>query len=172
MVKNLYLLRHAKSEHPDGVGDHDRPLNGRGKGNAVEMGKYIAETGVPDVILCSDSTRTKQTLQGVLQAFAHEPKVFYLKQLYLATPGEILREVSKLGDDVTSVMVVAHNPGIHQLSVLLTGDITDAALFNTMRAKFPTCALAMLATGVASWKELEPGFCSLEKFITPKELIS
>lgn len=170
MVKNLYLLRHAKSDHPSGVEDHDRPLNRKGKEDAVEMGKFIAKTGVPDVILCSDATRTQQTLQGVLRAFSLEPKTFYLKQLYLATPGEILREISKLGDEVTSVMVVAHNPGIHQLGVLLTGDITDAALFNSLRSKFPTCALAMLSTGIKSWNELEPGFCSLEKFVTPKEL--
>lgn len=170
MVKKIYLLRHAKSDHPRGIDDEDRPLNSRGREASTKMGKYIVEQiGVPDVVLCSTAVRTTQTLQGISRYFPKEVPTHALKQLYLATPGEILREICKLDENINSVMVVGHNPGIHQLSVLLTGHSSNITIFDRIRLKFPTAALAVLDANVP-WHELEPGFCTLEQFITPKDI--
>lgn len=169
MAKKLYLLRHAKSGHPPHVDDHGRPLNQKGKEDAETMGHYIQHIGIPDVILCSTAKRTQRTTQLLIRAFDEEPAIYYQRQLYLATPGEMLKAIHSM-DGAGTILVVAHNPGIHQLSVLLTGHAKDERYYNSMRLKFPTCALSVFSANIASWKDLEPGSCTLEAFITPKEV--
>lgn len=169
--KNIYLLRHAKSDHSNGMDDHERPLNARGRKDALNMGKHMASTlTLPDMVLCSTSVRTQETWKCISQSFSQAPAVQCVKGLYLATPGEMIKEIGKLAEDITSVMVIAHNPGIHQLSVLLTGHITHERNYGAMRLKFPTCALAVLSATIPSWQSLEPGICTLERFVTPGDL--
>jgi phosphohistidine phosphatase len=169
-VKKLYLLRHAKSDYPQNVDDHDRPLNKRGENACKTIGKYMKENGLlPDKILCSDATRTSMTVKNVLRAAGENIEVLHLKELYLATAGEILKILAKVHDDVPSVMVVCHNPGVEQLARFLVGggDIESIA---RLRVKYPTCALAVFTLDTDSWKKIDPQIGRLDVFITPKWL--
>jgi phosphohistidine phosphatase SixA len=70
IVRQLYLLRHAKSDwdHPK-LDDHDRPLAPRGKKAMKAMARYLRREGIhPDVVLCSSAKRARQTLERVLPA--------------------------------------------------------------------------------------------------------
>jgi len=70
-MRRLMLLRHAKSDRPPGIADHDRPLNRRGRDEAPLVGTYLAHNGlVPDRVLCSTSERTRETWELVAGSLA------------------------------------------------------------------------------------------------------
>ena len=78
----------------------------------------------------------------------------------------MLAVVNGIEDDVGSAMVIGHNPGLQDLALQLAGSGPDVP---TMRAKFPTAALATLAFD-GSWRELAPGDADLVAFVKPKQL--
>ncbi|MGA9492859.1 MAG: histidine phosphatase family protein [Mycobacterium sp.] len=163
--RTLVLLRHAKSAYPDGVADHDRPLAPRGKREAALAGDWLrANLPAIDAVLCSTATRARETL-------AHtgiDAPVRYADRLYDATPGTVIDEINGIGDDVTVLLLVAHEPTMTQLALVLTradNANTDAA--ERMSAKFPTSAMAVLRFE-CGWKALELGSAELDGFHVPR----
>jgi phosphohistidine phosphatase len=162
-TKRLLLLRHAKSSWDDpNIDDHDRPLNGRGRRAAAQVGRYLRDEGMaPAVVLCSSALRTRQTLE--LLELDGDPEVLVEPELYGASAGELLDRLHRLHDATPSVLLIGHNPGMHDLAVVLTGD-------HDRIPAFPTAALAELSAPIATWPDLEPGGASLERLVTPKDL--
>src|SRR5262245_5412800 len=120
-MKRLYLLRHAKSSWDDeSLADHDRPLSARGRRAADAIGTYLREHGIePELILCSSSTRTRETLARIGLDGEIE------RDLYGASASELLARVSELPPSLGSVMLIGHNPGMHDLALGLTGEPAD-----------------------------------------------
>lgn len=170
-MKKLFLLRHAKSDYPANVNDdHERPLNKRGENDSRKMGEYFKKNNInPDVILCSDAKRTSSTIENIIRAAWFNKKPAFLKSLYLATPGEILKELAKIDNSNNSALVVAHNPGIEQLAKILIKTGNYEAL-SRIRIKYPTCALTILEINSANWQEINPASADIIDFITPKML--
>jgi len=170
-MKTLYLLRHAKAE-PGGkdVSDPERILSARGREACITVGTYMkAKKYVPGVVLCSPSARTKETLERVVLAAGIQPEHRFENTLYLATAEEILRAIHALNDDVSSAMVVGHNPGMHHISLLLSRP-KHTELRTTLELKFPTCAFAVLRFDHERWEDVVPGEGMLLDFVTPGEL--
>ena len=92
MMKTISILHHAKSSWDDSsLRDHDRPLNERGRAAAPQMGAHMQEAGyLPNLVLCSTATRTRQTLDAVLSELELEPAIEFQEELYLAGPDEML----------------------------------------------------------------------------------
>ena len=89
--RTLLLLRHAKSDYPAGVADHDRPLAARGVREAALAGDWLrAHTPAVDAVLCSTATRTRETLART----RIEAPVSYVDRLYDATPGAVIEEIN------------------------------------------------------------------------------
>ena len=66
-MRELILLRHAHAE-PAAAGQDDaaRPLSAIGREEAAAAGDWLRSHGArPDRVLCSPSTRTRQTLAGL-----------------------------------------------------------------------------------------------------------
>ena len=170
-MKTIFLLRHAKSSWDDNsVPDHDRPLNDRGRAAAPRIGAYMRHAGyLPDLVLCSTATRTRQTLDAVLSEWEVEPVFDFEESLYLADPGEMLDLVRSVPDTVEVVLLVAHNPGTGMLAAALTGDGAPERI-HLMRAKFPTAGLAIIELSVDRWKDTVSGCGSLKEFIRPRDL--
>ena len=166
VVKRLYLLRHAKSSWDEpGLADRDRPLAPRGERASKSMAKYLRDEGiVPELVLCSQSKRTRETLERLGLGDGTEVRIE--DELYAASAGELLGALHEVPDEVESVMVVGHNPGMERLALELAvgGDELDR-----MREKFPTAALATLELD-GTWSELAPGGAELVSFVKPKEL--
>jgi phosphohistidine phosphatase len=166
VVKRLYLLRHAKSSWDEpGLADRDRPLAPRGERASNSMAKYLRDEGiVPELVLCSASKRTRETLERLGLGDGTEVRIE--DELYAASAGELLGALHEVADEVESVMVIGHNPGIERLALELAagGDELDR-----MREKFPTAALATLELD-GTWSELAPGGAELVSFVKPKEL--
>lgn len=167
----LSLLRHAKSswDNPN-LQDFARALNERGRDAAPRMGAYMAAHGIaPDLILCSPSVRTRQTLELVLPHFAARPPVLYEDAIYLGASTTLLKRIRKLDADVKHTMIVAHDPGLHRLAMELSGS-GDSDLVQSLAAKFPTAALAVIVLGGRSWSKVRVGAGRLKLFMTPKRL--
>ena len=173
-MKELLLLRHAKSDWGDlSLPDHERPLSGRGRRAAPEMARrLIADDCVPDLVLCSTARRTRETLDLVANELAdagHEPAIEYHEDLYLASPRAMLERVRESGGSAERVMVVAHNPGTHDLAMALAADGPERQL-DRMHRKFPTAALARVRFDVSTWAEALVGGGRLIGFVRPKDL--
>lgn len=136
----LGLMRHAKSDWADeNLTDHDRPLNGRGRRDAPEMARWLADQQfLPAVILASTATRVRQTVDGLLSVWTHEPLVLFSQSLYLPSPQTITEQVycealCANGQRPRAALVVAHNPAMEQLVSQLSGAVT----------RMPTAAVAL-----------------------------
>lgn len=131
------------------------------------MGAYLAEKGMmPDMVLCSSATRTRETLQFLGWAV---PTILSEK-LYLASAGEILAQLQQMDDAVKHVMIIGHNPGMHELVVRLMEDAKDEKDIKRLAAKFPTCAYAHLSLDLDAWKDLALNSAILECYLIGKEL--
>lgn len=169
--KTIYLLRHAKSSWKDSsLEDRERPLNKRGRVARDIMAKYFgSETIRPDIVLCSPAERARSTVTPILAAIGETATIRYEDGIYGASPAAILEILCELDDAAASVLVVGHSPGIDELALCLSAD-DDGELRSRMIAKFPTCALAILAAPVARWRDLNVGSARLEGFIRPRDL--
>lgn len=173
-MKTLYILRHAKSDQGDGsIGDHERPLNERGREAAPRMGAYLKSKGyAPQLILCSTARRTVETC-GLVQAVLGDVTVQFEQGLYLAEARSILDRVRRVDEAIGSVMVIGHNPGLEQLANALSASPKAEAeerRHRRMREKFSTCALAVIQFPAKSWREIKQGGGVLVDFMRPREL--
>lgn len=163
--RTLVLLRHAKSAYPDGVVDHDRPLAPRGRREATLAGEWLrANLPAIDAVLCSTATRTRETLART----GIDAPVRYVRRLYGATAGAVIEEINAVGDEVTRLLLVGHEPTMTQLALGLTKPDdanTDAA--QRISAKFPTSAMAVLRFA-GNWKGVELGSAELDAFHVPR----
>ena len=157
-------MRHAKSDYPDGVPDHERPLADRGIREAALAGDWLrAHAPAIDAVLCSSAVRTRQTLERT----ALDAPAGFLDRLYGAGPGEVIDEVNKLGDEVATVLVVGHEPTMSHLALGLAGPGSDRAAAEHIARKFPTSAIAVLRVP-GSWADLELSGAELTSFHVPR----
>jgi phosphohistidine phosphatase len=166
-VHTLYLLRHAKSSWAEPtLADSERPLAPRGRRDATLVAEHLRRIGCePELVLCSPAVRTRETLELVRPALGG-PRVMLEGELYAASPDELLARIRLVPDAVASVLLVGHNPGLHELALTLasTGDELER-----LEAKFPTAALATLALA-GSWSRLAPAEAKLAAYVVPKQL--
>jgi len=170
-MKTLYLLRHAKSSWKDpSLGDFDRPLKGRGRRAAKAMARHLArQKWRPGLILCSAAARTSETLDYLLEKPGPSTPHLLDEALYMAGPNRLHDYLRGQDDGLDSLMLLGHNPGLEQLALRLTGT-AEPEVLATMRAKYPTGALAVLHFDIASWDRLVPGGGRLETFLRPVDL--
>lgn len=122
MERRLTVLRHAKSEWPDGVPDFDRPLAHRGRADAPAAGRWLRDNPPePGLVLCSPAVRARQTWELAAAELLSAPPVRHDEQLYAATAGALLDVVQSLPDAELHVLFVAHNPGLSDLAAVLSG---------------------------------------------------
>ncbi|BBY14755.1 SixA phosphatase family protein [Mycolicibacterium litorale] len=168
-VRTLVLLRHAKSDYPTGVGDHERPLAPRGIREAALAGDWLRATVAPvDAVLCSTATRTRQTLERI----GIDAPVHYADRLYDATPGTVIDEITKVarhfGADVSTLLVIGHEPAMSHVALGLAAvEDSDREAAEDIAAKFPTSAMAVLRTP-RPWEELALGGAALVTFHVPR----
>ncbi len=167
--RTLVLLRHAKAETPGEMVDFDRRLAARGRADAVAAGAWLAGQGLlPDLVLCSPATRTRQTWHGVavgLSQGAPEmtgPEVFYDPGLYEGGRTEVIDLLRAVADDIRTVLIIGHNPTMSDISLLLRPDDGNADF-----AGLKTCGIAVHRTD-GSWSDTEPGSMPLVETYTAR----
>jgi phosphohistidine phosphatase len=163
------MLRHGKSSWSDPtLADIDRPLAPRGERASRKLAKYMRRKRIqPALVLCSPSLRTRQTLEAVESSLGERFAVEVMPQLYAASEEELLERLRAVPEDVSSVMLVGHNPGLHNLALVLASRGVDLP---QLEEKFPTGALATLVVHSESWAALEPGEAELVDYVVPRQL--
>lgn len=144
-MDRLILLRHGKAERDSTSGeDFDRKLSPRGVVESAAMAETLADLGlIPDIVLVSPSARTQETWAACQPAF---PRAFARteRQLYLAEERVVRALAESAGETSGTVMVVAHNPGLQDLTVRLLAEGSAApALVAKAHGAFPPAAAAV-----------------------------
>jgi len=162
-MKNLFLLRHAKSSWSDPrAGDFHRPLSKRGISNAHLLSKFISNHQIIfDLILSSPSERTQGTLDLVI-ADKTNIKTEFHESIYHAEVSTLIRLLRAQDDSDKNILVLGHNPGLQ----LLTEHLTQTDI-----EKFPTSSFVKLSN-FDSWKDFDANILNLEFFVTPKDLFN
>jgi len=161
-MKELLIVRHAKSSWADeGLDDHERPLNKRGRHDAPLMGRRLAGRGlVPDRVLSSDAVRARETTAAIATGLALDGAcIEYARDLYEAAPADWLARLHTLDDKLGRVMLVGHNPTLQALAEQLVDLRVD---------KFPTAAVVHAALDVERWADAAPGCGRCLDFDYPK----
>jgi phosphohistidine phosphatase len=174
-MRQLMLLRHAKSSWDDpGLPDHARPLNARGRRAAAAIAQAMQELRLsPDIVLVSSARRTLQTLEA-LTPFEDGALIEPMDALYLAPWARLLEAIRAVPETARSLLVLAHNPGLHELALALAGAGAQAGRpsrdLQRLTEGYPTGALAEF-TIASSWRQLEPGGGRLVRFLAPRDLL-
>jgi phosphohistidine phosphatase len=174
-MRRLMLLRHAKTETDSPSGrDQDRRLDDRGRHDAAEIGGWIGRhPPFPGLVLVSTAVRAHQTWEIAREAMKDlvpEPRVELLPELYGADPAELLQAVHAAASaDPKTLLVVGHNPGMHELALALAGSGDDAGR-KALSDNLPTSGLAIFEFSVDDWGDVAFRRGRLARLVSPKLL--
>jgi phosphohistidine phosphatase len=167
--RTLHLLRHAKSSWREGgLDDRDRPLNARGHRAGRLVAAYLTRQPAPGLVLCSSARRARETWDHVARAWAGPPPASVEDALYLATARAVMERIAAVPDDIATLLVIGHNPGLHELAAALArhGARHDRA---RLAAKFPTAALASFRLA-GPWRAIAHAPIALTGYVVPGDL--
>jgi len=163
IMKTIYLIRHAKSswDYSD-LTDFERPLNHRGKRDAPFMGEILKKLGVkPDLILSSPANRAVNTARIIAEMISFPlDDILYMEVLYGANEKELNDLVVNIKDNVNSLAIVGHNPGLTDfLHYICENDIDN----------IPTCGVASASFNINSWADFSYKCGELQFYEYPKK---
>jgi len=161
-MKNLYLLRHAKSSWASpGMKDFDRPLNERGLADAPDMAMRLKTSGAAiDRIITSPALRTLTTARLVAATLGLDSDIIREdRQIYLAGSPRLMHVLSLLDDELNAVLLVAHNPALTDLA----NDVARAGIDN-----LPTAGLVHIELPIEHWLEIGLGVGRVVNFDYPR----
>ena len=170
-MRRLLILRHAKTEPGEpGQDDRSRALVERGRRDAAQIGAYMASHAlVPDRVVLSPARRVQETWKHLAGALRPAPGATTAERIYEATPHDILAILADTSGSAHSLMVVGHNPSLHDVALMLiaSGDIEAR---ERLREKLPTAGLVIIDFAFDDWSKLHPQSGRLERFVTPKSV--
>ena len=160
-MKNLYLIRHTKSDWSDeSKSDFERGLNKRGKNAIFTMAEALKIKKVmPDLILCSGANRAKLTAKGLAKELGYNGKIKYMDELYMAEPLHVISIIKAIKEKYHNVFIVGHNPETTQLANMMA----DKTIENV-----PTLGIVAFQVPMEQWSTFEPENARLNFFIYPK----
>ncbi len=160
-MKNLYLIRHAKSDWSDeSKSDFERGLNKRGKKAILAMANALKEKKVmPDLILSSPAKRARLTAKGLAKEIGYTGKIKYIDALYMADPLDVVSIIKEIKDKYDDVYIVGHNPEITELADMMLDDSIE---------NVPTLGIVALELPIEHWQKFKHEKVKLNFFIYPK----
>ncbi len=162
MAKQLFIIRHAKSDWDDPkLSDHDRPLNKRGHKNAPEMARRLVKKHlIPEKLVSSTALRALTTARYFADELDIKQKAIEQEpEIYEASASTLLNIVNGFDDKSDRVAIFGHNPGFTTLLLNLCG----GDIYN-----MPTCSVAIVDFPFNSWKLISNGTGELRFFDYPK----
>ncbi len=166
-MRRLILFRHGKAVPHDAAPDFDRGLTARGMRDSAAVGKYLVQEHIfPDMALVSPANRTKMTWEQAKAALG-EIEARYENGLYLASSDQVLRLLQSVPDRVMTLILVGHNPSLHDLAQELTG-YGDRYALARLREHMPTAGLAVFDCDIDHWSDLAVRSARLERFRAPE----
>lgn len=157
-MKTLYLLRHAHTEPaaPPLMSDHERILSPKGIRDAEKLAQFMKQENIfPDFVISSSAVRTLQTARTVFGKLLKEEglkiETHFARELYQAPADALLEKIRATSDDVSALLVVAHNPGIADLAQFLSRNtLADHTL------DYKPCTMTWLTADINNWRDVSP----------------
>lgn len=174
-MRRLLLLRHAKTERdaPSGK-DFDRRLDERGQVDALTLGAWLAKhPPLPDLVCVSTAVRAQQTWSqlGIGINAARPAPAAHLDEIYNAGPTDLLTVIRAAAvEDPATLMIIGHNPGLHELALGLIGGGGDAAGQKAIADNLPTSGLVVVDFAIDDWGDVAFRGGKLVRFVSPKLL--
>lgn len=162
-MKKLILIRHAKSSwSTPAQRDFDRPLNDRGQRDAPVMGSRLKAAGLrPDLVIASTARRAEETARHIAAGTGYDTdRILWQESLYHCAPAVFEEVLADVSDDVETVFIVAHNPGISEFAASLDASRSVHHM--------PTCATVGIAADVHRWSDFVQADTRLFLFDSPK----
>lgn len=167
----LYILRHAEAQSATPGGDHERPLSARGERAALVIGQYMRQEGLqPGLVLCSSANRAQSTWALAAGRLDVRPDTEVDTDLYQATADDLLDRLHAVDGDVALVLLIGHNPVLHQLAVTLVREAEGDSL-ERLAADLPPAGLAGIGFGSYGWHAIGRHTGHLNLFVTPRALV-
>ena len=169
-MKTLLVLRHAKAsqDSPSNL-DFDRPLNPRGRRQALALGRMMGERKLAvDSILASPAARVVETVSGLLEGFGECIEPAFDRRLYNASTEALIDVIRAFDNTVERLLIVGHNPGLQYL-VLRLADTDNHGLRGEVAAGFPTAMLAEMRLPVERWQDVERDSGRIANLIRPDD---
>ncbi|PQZ86714.1 histidine phosphatase [Arthrobacter sp. MYb227] len=168
-LKRLVLLRHAKSDYPLGVSDHERPLASRGNREAPAAGAWLRDHGViPDFIVTSDALRTRSTCAWVMSELGEKAPTPYLdSRVYGASSTKLCAIINETPDTVTTLLVIGHQPVLQELAMRLASIDSDEEAVYELAMDYPTLGMTVMETA-KNWAEIDGRDMRVTNFVVPR----
>ena len=168
-LKRLVLLRHAKSDYPLGVSDHERPLGARGNREAPAAGVWLRENAVvPDYIVLSDALRTRATCAWIISELGEKAPTPYLdSRIYGASSTTLCAIINETPETVTTLLVIGHQPVLQELAMRLAAVESDEEAVYELAMDYPTLGLTVLQTD-KPWAEIDGRDMKVTNFVVPR----
>ena len=152
------------------MSDHDRRLVDRGQRASTIMKDFFESTNKNfDSVFSSTALRAVETVEIIKPSFK-DTEIIYKKDLYTFDDQMMLEFISKITDEVTSVLIVGHNPAIQETILRLSETDHNSNLLNRVEHKYPTAAFCTLTSSIEKWAHAGDTMFKLQEFICPKEL--
>lgn len=168
-MRRLMLLRHSTAAKAEpGESDRDRVLTAEGRADAAVVGAYLVNHSFrPDHALVSAAARTRDTWRQIAVALRVAPDPKFDERIYNASAQALFNVIAEAPDDARALLVLGHNPGLHEVAVLLTAT-GDIDLRERLRENMPTSGIAVIDFALDAWSKLHPRSGRLERFVSPK----
>ena len=122
-----------------------------------------------DIVLSSTALRAVETIE-LIKPSIKDTKIIYKKELYTFDDQIMIEFISKINDDISSVLIVGHNPAIQETVLRLSNTDQNANLLNRVEHKYPTAAFCTLTSTIEKWAHVGDTMFKIQEFICPKEL--
>lgn len=157
-------MRHAKAEHNSSINDYDRSLSNQGINDAIKAGYFLKEAKeIPQIILCSSSLRTKQTLESLEKGIGAEIPFVLLETLYRADLNIINQMILNIEEQFSSAMIISHNPGVFDFSVKFATNSPKEKIVK-LSMGFGAANVACFAFNCNKWQEISPANAEMNWF--------
>jgi len=170
-LKSLSFIRHAKSDWASPLlSDHERRLADRGqKASAIMKDFFLTAKKHFDIVLSSTALRAVETIE-IIKPSIEDTKIIYKKELYTFDDQIMMDFISKITDEISSVLIVGHNPAIQETVLRLAKTDQNSNLLNRVENKYPTGAFCTLTSTIDKWTHAGDTMFKLQEFICPKDL--
>ena len=170
-MKKLSFIRHAKSDWTSPLlSDHDRRLADRGQKASVIMKDFFVTANKNfDIVFSSTALRAVETIE-IIKPSIKDTKIIYKKDLYTFDDQIMLEFISKITDNISSVLIVGHNPAIQETVLRLAESDQKSNLLTRVEHKYPTASFCTLTSSIDEWAHSGDTMFKLQEFICPKDL--
>ncbi len=150
--------------------DFERALTERGRRAAMAIGALMHDHGrVPSLAIHSAARRAVETWRLIAPELRADIPAIAEDTLYLAAPEHLFTTVTSTPDSHASMLIVGHNPGLHDLALILVRDGSRETIAR-LRRGYPAGALTEFHFDVDRWSELRPDSGRLEWLVFPRDL--